>query len=267
MEPVYTYFALDSVGELAPIVADADAAARSLAASGDPHDVERRIALKGYEDYFIVRMTHGSTSIEGSTLSLVETALVLDREFVPANLKQRNDMMSSIGVADAYRYAMRQAREGRVLDHLLMQDIHERVSIDMDDSVRGIIRTIPVYIRGPLTVPPDPLKVREWLDDLAYLCADTNLHPLVSIAATHKAFESIHPFVDGNGRTGRVLMNFQLVSHGYPPIAIDAGSRKAYLMALESWDANNDPKPLVSLICKQVVSESRNRREIGRAHV
>ena len=262
MEPIYTYFDLINAADVESLVANADAAARGLAECGEPKDAERRIAIEGYEESFIVRMTHGSASIEGSTLTLAETALVLDHEFVPSNHKQRDDMMSSIGIADAYRYAMRQAKEGRIFDRSLMQDIHERVSIDMDDSVRGILRTIPVYIRGSMTVPPDPMKVRTLLDDLAFLCSNPDLHPLVGVAATHKAFESIHPFVDGNGRTGRALMNFQLVASGYPPIAIGADRRGDYLSALEEWDVSHDPKPLISLICEQVVSESENRMAI-----
>ncbi len=266
MESIHAYFELAGMADAVSLVADADAAALILSECGDPKDAERRIGIEGYEECFLVRMVHGSTAIEGSALTLAETSLVLEREFVPKDRKQRDDMMSSIGIADAYRYAMRQAKEGRALDRSLIQDIHERVSIDMDDSVRGILRTIPVYIRGSMTVPPDPMKVRTLLDDLAFLCSNPDLHPLVGVAATHKAFESVHPFVDGNGRTGRALMNFQLASFGYPPISIDAGRRGDYLLALEEWDADRNPRPLVSLICEQVAVEAANRMAILSPH-
>ena len=219
-------------------------------------------ALQSYEEDFVVRMTHGSASIEGSTLTLQETALVLDHEFLPKDIKQRDDMMSSMGIYDAYTFAMRQAVEGRTLDRPLIQDIHEHVAIDMDTSVRGIFRHIPVYIKGSTTVPPVADKVRELLDDLIFLYEQSKLHPLAAIAASHKAFESIHPFVDGNGRTGRVLMNFQLVTRGYPPITVDADSRQRYLTALEDWTVSQNPVSLVSLICDKVIEESKRRIEI-----
>lgn len=265
MKPVYSYFDLSLPEGLAPLLANADAAASELWRDGEPANAEKQIALDGYESDFLVRMTHGSASIEGSTLTLQQTALVLDREFVPKDLKQRDDMLSAMGIADAFRFALRQAEAGRTLDTALIQDTHERIAIDMDESVRGIIRTVPVYIRGSLTVPPDPSMVRNYLDDLVYHCTHTDLHPLVAIAATHKAFESIHPFVDGNGRTGRVLLNFQLATCGYPPIAIDAGSRQRYLESLEAWSVSEDPAPLATLICENVIVEAERRLAIVRA--
>ena len=171
-------------------------------------------------------------------------------------------MMSAIGIADAYRYAMRQAKAGRALSHSLMQEIHERVSIDMDYPVRGALRTSPVRIKGSANVPPEPQQVGALLDDLARLATEADLHPLLVVAATHKAFEAVHPYADGNGRTGRALMNFQLASFGYPPIAIDAGRRSDYLSALEEWDMGRDPRPLTSLICEQVAVEAANRRAL-----
>ena len=262
MEPIRAYFDLVAAAGVDALVEDADAAARSLAACGEPEDAERRIGIEGYEEWFLARMVHGSAAIEGSALTLAETALVLERDFVPRDRKQRDDMMCAIGVVDAYRYAMRQAREGWPLSRSLMQDIHERVSIDMDYSVQGALRTAPVRVRGSASVPPEAQQVESLLDDLARLATDANLHPLLSVAATHKAFEAIHPFADGNGRTGRALMNFQLASLGYPPIAIDAGRRGDYLSALEEWDVGHDPRPLASLICEQVAVEAANRRAI-----
>lgn len=262
MEPIRAYFDLVAAAGVDALVEDADAAARSLAACGEPEDAERRIGIEGYEEWFLARMVHGSAAIEGSTLTLAETSLVLDREFVPRDRKQRDDMMSAIGIADAYRYAMRQAKAGRALSRSLMQEIHERVSIDMDDSIRGALRSVPDRIKGSASVPPGPQQVGALLDDLARLATDVDLHPLLSVAATHKAFEAIHPFADGNGRTGRALMNFQLASLGYPPIAIDAGRRGDYLSALEEWDVGHDPRPLASLICEQVAIEAANRKAI-----
>ncbi len=262
MEPIRAYFELADTAGVDALVAEADDAARSLAACGEPQDAERRIGIEGYEEWFLARMVHGSAAIEGSALTLAETSLVLDRDFVPRDCTQRDDMMRAIGIADAHRYAMRQAKSGRALSRSLIQDIHERVSVDMDDSIRGALRTTPVRINGSASVPPEPQQVEALLDDLARLATDADLHPLLVVAATHKAFESVHPFVDGNGRTGRTLMNFQLASFGYPPIAIDAGRRGDYLSALEEWDVGRDPRPLASLICKQVAIEAANRRAI-----
>ncbi len=262
MEPIRAYFDLAGMAGVDALIAKADAAARSLAACGEPKDAERRIGIEGYEEWFLARMVHGSAAIEGSALTLAETSLVLDRDFVPRDRKQRDDMMSAIGIADAFRYAMRQAKAGRALSPSLMQDIHERVSIDMDDSIRGALRATPVRVKGSASVPPEPRQVGPLLEALARLATDADLHPLLSVAATHKAFEAIHPFADGNGRTGRALMNFQLASLGYPPVAIDAGRRGDYLSALEEWDVGRDLRPLVSLICEQVAIEAENRRAI-----
>lgn len=103
-------------------------------------------------------------------------------------------------------------------------------------------------------------QVRSLMDDLDYHAAHTVEHPIVAAAAFHAMFENIHPFSDGNGRTGRIVMNWMLERAGYPPIALKAANRAAYLTALEDWQVRDEPAALIGLVADQVAEEAEARR-------
>ena len=124
---------------------------------------------------------------------------------------------------------------GGPLDEDLIKDIHERTALDCQPRARGVYRVTSVYINGSLTVTADPHCVRELMANLIFAANNTDMHPIAKAAAFHAMFENIHPFKDGNGRTGRIIINHMLMEAGYPPIAFKASSKAGYHTALEDW--------------------------------
>ena len=258
-EKIYQGFHLDD-SEFSDTLASADKAKEDYDLL-KPFSLEERDALASYDEDFLVRFTHGSNAIEGSTLSLDDTTLVLEGEFVPD--KPGKEIFMAKGVADGYDYALQAAEQGLPLTENLVKDIHLRTALDNQPRTRGVYRTSAVYLRGSDVVPASPLRVRELMADLVYAYGESTMHPLLKIAAFHAMFENIHPFQDGNGRTGRTLMNYMLLQSGYIPIALkaDAGGALAYSTALQAWQLDNEALAFASLIQSLLVEEYKRRTE------
>ena len=216
-------------------------------------------ALDAYGRDFLSRFAYHTTAIEGSTLTPLETELVIEGEFVPSDDKDLRDLFAVRGVVEGYDYALRQQSQGRPLDRALIQDVHERTALDCQPRTRGAIRVGPVYIRGARTTPVPAAQVRDDLDALVYALERTDAHPVFAALAFHALFEAIHPFQDGNGRTGRTLLNVMLVGRRYPPIAIKHDDRVGYYEALEAWQVDGEFGPLVALVCASVAAECEGR--------
>ena len=224
-----------------------------------PASDAERDALDAYERDFLSRFAYHTTAIEGSTLTPLETELVIEGEFVPRDDKDLRDLFAVRGVVEGYDYALRQQSSGRPLDRALIQDVHERTALDCQPRTRGALRTGPVYIRGARTTPVPAVEVRDDLDSLVYALGRTGAHPVFAALAFHALLEAIHPFQDGNGRTGRTLLNAMLVARGYPPVAIKHDDRVGYYEALEAWQVDGEFGPLVTLGCASVTAECEGR--------
>ena len=201
--------------------------------------------LNRLREGFLVDYTHASTAIEGNTLTLSETALVL--EGVTIGQKPLKDHLEAIGHRDAFRFLEAQVSEGRDLDERFVKDLHSLVLADKPED-RGVYRRIPVFITGAVHTPPQPYLVapqmEAWVRDLKV----TRLHPLVAAAESHIRFEAIHPFIDGNGRTGRLLVNFVLMRSGYLPISVKYENRVAYYEAFTAYHRDGKIEPMVKIV-------------------
>ena len=226
-----------------------------------PLSPDEQDAIDSYEQSFLTRFTYNSAAIEGSTLTLAETALALEGEFEPSENSRAGDVFAAMGIRDGCHFAERARERGRALDEELIKDVHERTALDCQPRARGVYRISPVYINGSLTVTADPYSVRELMADLVFAANGTSMHPIVKAAAFHAMFENIHPFKDGNGRTGRIIMNHMLEEAGFPPIAIKASSRAGYYTALEDWQVREKFEPLIENVAVCIVEECLARRE------
>lgn len=129
----------------------------------------------------------------------------------------------------------------------IIKQIHTLVLMDRPED-RGIYRHIPVRIMGAYHEPPDPILVPEQMQKLVASFADAkNLHPIERAALFHLKFEGIHPFVDGNGRTGRLILNLMLMQDGYPPINVKYSDRKRYYEAFDDYYQNNNAKMMIDI--------------------
>lgn len=183
----------------------------------------------------VILWTYHSTAIEGSTLSLKETATLLAEGIVVGN-KPLTDYLAARGHGDAVNLVFRWIDEGkeRLTEHDLLE-LHGETMENVVDIHVGVYRPVQVYLRGSSYIPPPPDQVPRLMHSfLRELNLNPKNHDPIKLAAlTHLDFESIHPFVDGNGRMGRLIANWVLMKNGYPPIVITKRERVRYFRMLE----------------------------------
>lgn len=206
--------------------------------------------LERLRDEFIVEYTYNSNAIEGNTLTLRETDMVL--KGLTIDKKPLKDHMEAIGHKEAFDYVSQLVKDNIPLSEYIIKQIHYLVLIDKSQD-RGIYRRVPVTIAGAKHTPIQPYliepKIQELLDNYAHSEEDF----ISKLAKFHIEFEGIHPFIDGNGRTGRLLVNLELMKLGYPPIDIKFTDRMSYYDAFDAYHMKKDIKPMVNLFSKYLL--------------
>lgn len=207
--------------------------------------------LERLNEEFMIEFTYNSNAIEGNTLTLQETAMVL--EGITIDQKPLKDHLEAIGHKDAFLYVQDIVSNKIPLTEFVIKNIHSLVLMNKPED-KGVYRRVPVRIMGALTEPVQPYmiepKITELLAENEKRKATMNI--IERVARFHLEFESIHPFIDGNGRTGRLLMNFELMQNGYPPINVKFTDRKRYYEAFDSYSRNQDAMPMTNLIAEYV---------------
>ena len=212
-------------------------------------------------EMFIVEHTYNSNAIEGNTLTLQETGLVL--QGITIDRKPLKDHLEVVGYKEAFEYVEQMAKERKPLTDYEIKAIHSLVLADRKED-RGQWRRVPVRIAGAATTPVQPYQIEPMV--LALLAdMDTvykKLHVVEQAALFHLRFESIHPFIDGNGRTGRLLMNLQLIQAGYPPINVKFADRRCYYEAFDSYADTGTPEAMVTLVAEYLIERLQSMLEI-----
>jgi len=209
--------------------------------------------LQRLRDEFLIEYTYNSNAIEGNTLTLQETALVL--EGITVDKKPLKDHLEAVGHRDAFLYVQDLVKNNVPFSESIIKQIHTLVLMDRPDD-RGVYRRIPVRIMGAFHVPPDPILVLEQMENLvAEFVGNKKLHPIERAALFHLRFEGIHPFVDGNGRTGRLILNLMLMQAGYPPINVKYSDRKRYYEAFDAYYRDAMPKTMTEIIVTCIQTE------------
>lgn len=206
-------------------------------------------------DEFTVEYTHDSNAIEGNTLTLSETALVL--QGVTIDQKPLKDHLEAIGHRDAFRYLCDRVAEGADLDEWFIRELHSLVLADRPLE-SGAYRKIAVRILGAVHTPPDPVSVPDEMRALVARLRKSRRHPVERAALFHILFEAVHPFVDGNGRTGRLLLNFILMKHGYPPVNVKFADRRRYYDAFTAYHRDGDDGPMTRLVADYLLARLRS---------
>lgn len=181
---------------------------------------------------FIVEYTYNSNAIEGNTLTLRETDLVL--RGLTIDKKPLKDHMEAVGHKEAFDYVRELVKEKTPLSESIIKQIHYLVLADKRED-RGVYRRIPVRIIGAQHEPVQPYLIEPQMEQLLRSYAESDEHIITRLARFHIEFEGIHPFIDGNGRTGRLLVNLELMKAGYPPIDIKFTDRIAYYNAFDEF--------------------------------
>lgn len=215
--------------------------------------------LKRLQEEFLVEFTYNSNAIEGNTLTLRETALVL--EGVTIDKKPLKDHLEAVGHRDAFLYVQQLVSDKVSVSEKVIKVIHSLVLMDRPED-KGAYRSIPVRIMGAYHEPPQPYLVPVQMEQITHALAKDKRHPIESTALFHLDFEGIHPFIDGNGRTGRLVLNLMLMQCGYPPVNVKFADRKRYYDCFDSYYKNNTAAPMVTMVAEYLEERLRQYLDI-----
>jgi len=193
--------------------------------------------VKRLREQLVVEWTYHSNAIEGNTLTLRETRMVLE-EGVTIGGKPLSEHLEAINHKEAIEFVESLAQANQLMSERDLKNIHALILKKIDDHYAGRYRDIQVRITGSAHTPPDAVHLPEMMQRFTdeYLINPSG-NPVEQAAKAHFHLVSIHPFVDGNGRTARLLMNLILVKNGYPPAIILKNDRKKYYDVLEKGHA------------------------------
>ena len=204
-----------------------------------------------YFEDFITRATYHSNAIEGSTLSYAETYAILFNDNSLTITSTARELYEAINHKYAFNYVLRHL--DTELDEKFIKEIAHIINRNIQE-ISGY-RTQSVIIRGAEHLPPPPHEVPTKMMYYVYnyhnTCYDTIFE---KIAEQHIVFEQIHPFADGNGRTGRLIMNFELLKNDLPPLVIEKESRAKYFEFLSKGDVKG-----LSIFIQEIVEKERQR--------
>ena len=181
---------------------------------------------------FIVEYTYNSNAIEGNTLTLRETDLVL--RGLTIDKKPLKDHMEAVGHKEAFEFVSELVKNNVPISESVIKQIHYLVLADKKED-RGVYRRVPVRIMGAQHEPVQPYLIVPKMEELLRTFLESTEHIVTKLARFHIEFEGIHPFIDGNGRTGRLLVNLELMKAGYPPIDIKFTDRITYYNAFDEY--------------------------------
>lgn len=212
-------------------------------------------AVKSIKESLTLEWTYNSNSIEGNTLTLQETKMVVEEGFTIKG-KSLREHFEAVNHQEAIEYVEGLAIPSYQLTEKDILAVHALVLQKIERDFAGRLRTSGVRISGANFVPPNALRVADYLTELINWENDTELETLIKVALFHHRFVWIHPFFDGNGRTTRLLFNLLLMKEGYPPAIILKNDRKKYYEALNT--ANNGDYSKLLLLILQAVERSLN---------
>lgn len=226
--------------------------------------------VKNLDEWFKVAFTYNSNAIEGNTLTHQETALVVEKGITIGG-KTVREHLEAVNHAQAIDFITKLVGEKRsefVLDDILA--IHKIVLQKIDDVNAGVFRKVMVRISGSSTVFPNYAKVPELMVEFMQWLHTAQDHPVIVAALAHFKLVNIHPFIDGNGRTARLLMNLLLLQNGYPCAIIKNEDRARYIHAIELARHQENYDDFCLLVCQAVEAtldsylEAIDQSDIGR---
>jgi len=203
-----------------------------------------------------IEYTYDSNRIEGNTLTLRETDLVIHKGLTIAG-KPMGEHLEAINHYEAINFIGDLVKSNEPFNKHNLLAIHGLILHALDRDNAGRFRQVPVMISGSQHIPPQPWKIDKLMEDyfLFYQQHYNNLHPVILAAELHEQLATIHPFIDGNGRTARLVMNLVLLQAGYPiaNISGDTEARLAYYNALEKCNMEKDKSDFHMLIANTVI--------------
>lgn len=206
-------------------------------------------AVKNVEEWLDIEYTYTSNWIEGNTLDRTETALVVEKGLTIAGktLREHLEATNHIKAIDFIRQLATSSHQFITEDNI--KDIHKIILTGINDQWAGKYRQIQIFIRGAPVEPPPANEVSFRMKKLIeWLSGQQQINPVKVAADFHYRFVAIHPFIDGNGRTARLLLNLILISNSYPIAIIKTDEREVYMSAIQKGTLTNDLSDFYSVI-------------------
>ena len=213
--------------------------------------------LKELRSYYKIGLTWSSNALEGNTLTISETKVVLEDGLTIGGRPLR-DFYETVGHGAAYdfMFTLVGERKIRVKD---IRAIHRLFYRQVDEPQAGVWRDQPVIVTGSSYVFPAPADIEREMEGLeAWAAAERNrLHPIEFAALLHLKLVTVHPFIDGNGRMSRLVMNLALLQDGYQLAIIPPVCRADYLAAIRRYQLHGDSKPFTDFIAERVIESEK----------
>lgn len=206
-----------------------------------------KATLKSLKESINLEWTYNSNGIEGNTLTLRETQVVL--EGITVGGKSIKEHLEAINHEEAILYLDELVKEKEPITQWNIKNIHQLVLKEIDNENAGRYRVEPVTIKGAKHIPPSYLIIPELMENLIINYKNwEKYHPIVRASLLHGELVKIHPFVDGNGRTSRLVMNLSLMNNGYLPVIIKKEKRLEYYNALDKAHTTFDYTDFIKLV-------------------
>ncbi len=208
--------------------------------------------LKSLRKKVLLEWTYNSNAIEGNTLTMNETKIVL--EGITVGGKTMREHLEVINHRDAIQYVEEIAHKNDPLSEWQIKNLHRLVLKGIDDKYAGVYRDQQVFISGAQHTPPAHYLITEKMTQMMnwYHDEGIKLHPVVRGAMLHAIFVGIHPFIDGNGRTSRLLLNLELMKDEFPPVVIKVKNRLPYYEALDIAHTKVEYSDFIQLVAEEV---------------
>lgn len=208
--------------------------------------------LKQLKDYYKIGLTYSSNAVEGNSIDETETKIIIENGLTIGG-KPLREHFEVIGHGDAYEYIHTLLNE-KIIKESFIKRIHYLFYRHIDEKNAGKYRKDRVYITGSEHMPPAPQNISRCMKEYVLELQDIKAghHPVVYAAIAHRNFVAIHPFIDGNGRVARLLMNLILMQAGYQIAIIPPILRRQYIQALEKSHVKKDNTEFIKFIAECV---------------
>jgi Fic family protein len=218
--------------------------------------------VNNLSEWFAIEFTYTSNAIEGNTLSMAETAMVVEKGITVGGktIREHLEAINHAKAIDFIKELAQKKREDLAFDDILA--IHKIVLQKIDDVHAGVLRQVMVRVVGSATIFPNAAKGSFLMVDFISWLQTVSDHPVIIAALAHYKLVTIHPFVDGNGRTARLFMNLLLLQCGYPLAIIKKEKRAEYIAAIECARQKEDMNEFYKVIIEAVEYTLDNYLEI-----
>lgn len=213
--------------------------------------------LKQIRDYYRIGLTWSSNALEGNTLTITETKVVLE-DGLTVGGRPLHDLYETVGHGEAYDFMFNLFSERRIdIDDI--KTMHRLFYRSIESEYAGVWRNKQIFVTGSDYEFPQPEELETLIKDLDNWIKTerNNYHPVKFAALLHLKFVTIHPFVDGNGRISRLIMNLALIQDGYLLAIVPPVCRLEYLSAIQQYQNKKDDKLFIEFIAERVLETEK----------